>query len=111
MIPVLLSVDEAPDVCGAPETVPVRVWMHKGCLYVLAVNADGKAQSLELTVKSGRWEAVSCEIGVAGRMSSDNRLSVELPPLGVSFMRLKPAVFSSAPQTNVVIPRRSGEGS
>lgn len=90
MMPVLLSVDEAPRVCGAPEMVPVRTWMHKGSLYILAVNAKTETQRVELTVQTGRWKAVSCEIGIAGHMVSHNRLSVELPPIGVSLMRLKP---------------------
>ena len=90
MMPVLLSVDEAPRVCGAPEMVPVRTWMHKGSLYILAVNAKPETQRVELTVQTGRWKAVSCEIGIAGHMVSHNRLSVELPPIGVSLMRLKP---------------------
>ena len=90
MISVLLSVDEAPRVNGAPEMVPVRTWMHEGSLYILAVNAIAEKQMVELAIQSGSWKAVSCEIGVAGRMVSDNRLSIELPPIGMSFMRLKP---------------------
>ena len=90
MMSVLLSVDEAPRVNGAPEMVPVRTWMHEGSLYILAVNAIAEKQMVELAIQSGSWKAVSCEIGVAGRMVSDNRLSIELPPIGVSFMRLKP---------------------
>ena len=91
MMPVLLSVDETPKVCGAPDMVPVRTWMHKGCLYILAVNAKNETQQVELAVQNGRWKAGSCEIGVEGRMVSDNRLSIELPPIGVSFMRLIPS--------------------
>ena len=90
MMPVLLSVDETPKVCGAAAMVPVRTWMHEGCLYVLAVNAKAEKQMVELAIQAGSWESVSCEIGVAGRMVADNRLSIELPPIGVSFMRLKP---------------------
>jgi hypothetical protein len=90
MMPVLLSVDEAPRVNGAPEMVPVRTWMHEGSLYILAVNAIAEKQMVELAIQSGSWKAVSCEIGVAGRMVSDNSLSIELPPIGVSFMRLIP---------------------
>ena len=90
MMSVLLSVDEAPRVNGAPEMVPVRTWMHEGSLYILAVNAIAEKQMVELAIQSGRWKAGSCEIGVEGRMVSDNRLSIELPPIGVSFMRLNP---------------------
>ena len=64
--------------------------MHEGCLYVLAVNAKAEKQMVELAIQAGSWKSVSCEIGVAGRMVADNRLSIELPPIGVSFMRLKP---------------------
>jgi hypothetical protein len=92
MTPVLLSADEAPEVCGAPETVPVRTWMYNGRLYVLAVNAKAETQQVELVVQSGRWKVASCETGVAGRMVSHDRLSIELPPIGVSFMCLEPIV-------------------
>ena len=71
--------------------VPVRTWMHKGSLYILAVNAKNETQQVELAVQNGRWKAGFCEIGVEGRMVSDNRLSIELPPIGVSFMRLIPS--------------------
>ena len=90
MIPVLLSVDDSPSVEGAPEMVPVRTWMHGGDLYVLAVNARSEAQPVSLAISSGSWAAAVCEVGVEGRMASPNRLAIELPPLGVSLMHLKP---------------------
>ena len=91
MMPVLLSVDEAPAVDGAPEMVPVRTWMHDGDLYVLAVNAQNAIQKATLKIASGRWEAAKCEVGTEGRMAAPDALDLELPPLGMSFMRLKAA--------------------
>ena len=91
LIPVLLSVDDAPAVGGAPEMVPVRTWMSGGELHVLAVNAMDKAQKVELKIASGKWEAAKCEVGAEGRMAAPDALEIELPPLGVSFMRLKAA--------------------
>lgn len=88
MIPVMLSVDKAPAVGGAAEMMPVRTWMNDGALYVLAVNPCDKAQEATLDIAEGTWAAAACEVGVPGRMDSGNRLSVTLPPLGVSFMRL-----------------------
>jgi hypothetical protein len=66
--------------------------MYNGRLYVLAVNAKAETQQVELVVQSGRWKVASCETGVAGRMVSHDRLSIELPPIGVSFMCLEPIV-------------------
>ena len=88
MIPVLLSVEDAPAAQGAPEMVPVRTWMKDGELYVLAVNARNEAQTANLAISRGVWAVAGCEIGVAGRLSAPNLLVIELPPLGVSFMRL-----------------------
>jgi hypothetical protein len=91
MMPVLLSVDDAPAVSGAPEMVPVRTWMSGGELYVLAVNAMDKAQKAELKIASGKWEAAKCEVGTEGRMAAPDVLELDLPPIGVSFMRLRTA--------------------
>ena len=68
--------------------VPVRTWMKDGELYVLAVNARNEAQTANLAISRGVWAVAGCEIGVAGRLSAPNLLVIELPPLGVSFMRL-----------------------
>ena len=89
MMPVLLSVEEAPAAQGAPEMVPVRTWMKDGELYVLAVNARNEVQTANLALSRGAWAVAGCEIGVAGRLSAPDRLVIELPPLGVSFMRLR----------------------
>jgi hypothetical protein len=89
MMPVLLSVEEAPAAQGAPEMVPVRTWMKDGELYVLAVNARNEVQTANLALSRGAWAVAGCEIGVAGRLSAPDRLIIELPPLGVSFMRLR----------------------
>ena len=89
MMPVLLSVEEAPTAQGAPEMVPVRTWMKDGELYVLAVNARNEAQTANLALSRGAWAVAGCEIGVAGHLSAPDRLVIELPPLGVSFMRLR----------------------
>ena len=91
MIPVLLSVDDAPSVSGAPEMAPVRTWMSGGDLFVLAVNAMDKALKAELKIASGKWEAAKCEVGTEGRMAAPDVLDLDLPPIGVSLMHLRPA--------------------
>ena len=91
MIPVLLSADDAPSASGAPEMVPVRTWMKGGDLYVLAVNARAEPETAILALSRGAWKVSGCEVGVGGRMAAPNRLAVDLPPLGISFMRLSPA--------------------
>ena len=91
MMPVLLSAEDAPQADGAPEMTPVRTWAKDGDLYVLAVNARASAETANLTISRGSWKAAACEVGVGGRMTAPNRLTVHLPPLGVSFMRLAKA--------------------
>ena len=90
MIPVLLSADDAPAATGAPEMMPVRTWMKEGALYVLAVNAKAEPQKASLALSRGAWQVGACEVGVAGTMAAPDRLALDLPPLGVSFMRLVP---------------------
>ena len=91
MIPVMLSVDKAPAVSGAAEMMPVRTWMYGGDLYVLLVNSGDKTQEASLDIAEGAWKMSSCEVGEPGRMDSDRRLLVTLPPHGVSFVRLSRA--------------------
>ena len=91
MIPVLLSVEKAPGIGGAPRIMPVRVWALDGDVYVLAVNPLNERQDAALAISEGKWKAVSCEVGEAGRMDGSGKcLEVSLPPIGVSFMRLTP---------------------
>lgn len=91
MMTVLLSVEKAPGIGGAPRMMPVRVWALDGDVYVLAVNPLNERQDAALAISEGKWKAVSCEVGEAGRMDdSGKRLEVSLPPIGVSFMRLSP---------------------
>ncbi len=91
MIPVMLSAEKAPEIGGAPKTMPTRAWALGGDAYVLAVNPLNEQQDATLSISGGRWRAVSCEVGAPGRMDdSGSRLEVSLPPIGVSFMRLSP---------------------
>ena len=69
----------------------MRTWMKDGDLYVLAVNAQDALQKATLKIASGSWDAVKCEVGTEGRMAAPDTLELELPPLGMSFMRLKAA--------------------
>ena len=71
--------------------MPVRVWALDGDVYVLAVNPLNERQDAALAISEGKWKAVSCEVGEAGRMDGSGKcLEVSLPPIGVSFMRLTP---------------------
>lgn len=88
LIPVLLSVDPAPAVTGAPAELPVRVWSKGGDLYVLACNVLDRPLAATLKIGSGRWKAVAAEVGPKQRMSGPNTLDIDLPALGVSVMRL-----------------------
>lgn len=87
-IPVLLSADPAPTVSGAPSTMPVRTWMHRGQLYVLAVNRHNTAMSTRLRISTGGWRTLARGIGENAKLAGSDRIELELPPLGVSLMRL-----------------------
>ena len=90
MTPVLLSVDRAPKVDGAPATVPTRTWMYKGELYVLAANARDWPAFVDLEIAEGAWEMVGSEIGPKARMTAPNRFAIDLPALGNAIVRLRP---------------------
>lgn len=104
MMPVLLSVDKAPTVSGAPVTVPTRTWMHGGDLYVLAANARDWPAFVDLGISEGAWEVVGSEIGPAARMTAPNRLAVDLPALGNVIVRLRPQVRKSVPAAALAEP-------
>ena len=90
MIPVLLSVESAPAVTGAPETLPTRVWAKDGALYVLAVNVAGEplAASLEIAGAAG-WTVSSVEVGRAERAEvTGTTLALKLGKDAVALLKL-----------------------
>ena len=49
-IPVLLSIEPAPTVVGAPAAWGVRIWRKDGATWLLVVNAQDKTDAAELTL-------------------------------------------------------------
>ena len=87
-LPVLLSVEPAPTVKGAPEEWCVRIWRKGGETWLLVVNAQDKASKAELSF-SETFAAVSAEFGPAAAKSGARTLAVSLAPNEPSFYRIK----------------------
>ena len=90
MMPVILSVEDAPSVVGVPDSLVVRTWMHEGFLYIAAAEIDEKPIKAVLKLSRGKWELQGAEIGPEQRMSAPDAVAIDLPALGVSVVKLKP---------------------
>ena len=78
-IPVLLSVEPALTVAGAPEEWGVRAWRKGGETWLLAVNAQDKASAAELSL-SEVFSAVAAEFGPAADKTGERTFKVSLAP-------------------------------
>ena len=87
-LPVLLSVEPAPTVKGAPEEWGVRIWRKGGETWLLVVNAQDKASKAELSF-SETFAAVSAEFGPMAAKSGARTLAVSLAPNEPAFYRIK----------------------
>ena len=87
-LPVLLSVEPAPTVKGAPEEWGVRIWRKGGETWLLVVNAQDKASKAELSF-SESFSAVSADFGSAAERTSSRTLSVSLSPNEPALYRIK----------------------
>ena len=102
MVPVLLSVDPAPAVSGAPALMPTRVWRKDGEVYVLVVNAAAEKLSAALALSEGAWRVAGVEVGSAVRAEAQGRvLNVELAPAGYAMIRLADALAAAPRQLPV----------
>jgi hypothetical protein len=90
MMPVILSVEDAPSVVGVPDSLVVRTWMYEGFLYIAAAEIDEKPIKAVLKLSRGKWELQGAEIGPEQRMSAPDAVAIDLPALGVSVVKLKP---------------------
>ena len=92
---VLLSVEPAPEAVGAPPELAVRTWRLGEKLYLLAVNTTRAPISAEIALEAGRGclpcrcVDVSTELGGGVSVSPAGRIRVDLPPIGVSLVRLR----------------------
>lgn len=78
-IPVLLSVEDAPSVTGAPSAWGLRVWRKDGETWLLAVNAQDTAASAELTL-SKDFASATPAFGPAAEKTGPRTLKVSLAP-------------------------------
>ena len=89
VVPVLLSVEPRPSVDSSdPKRLSCRTWVKDGKLYVLACNLTTKPLAADAALEYGNWR-------LEGRYLSDGEVKVsgkkvryELPPMGVSFVRM-----------------------
>ena len=86
-IPVLLSVEPAPSVTGAPAAWSVRTWRKNGDVYLLVANAQNAAASAELGL-SESFSSVSAEFGSPCRLKNGKTLAVSLKADEVAMYRI-----------------------
>ena len=87
-IPVLLSVGPAPKVAGAPDAWGVRVWRKDGATWILAVNAQDKADVADLTL-SEDFSEVAAEFGSAAEKTGSRTIKISLAPNEPALYRIK----------------------
>ena len=92
MAPVLLSVEPAPAVTPDSEALVCRSWVKDGDLYVLACNIEPKPLYAAIDLSEGQWRMVGTEIGTPATMDGPAKIRLYMDPIGVSFLRLAPAV-------------------
>ena len=87
-IPVLLSVEPAPDVAGIPPEWDVRVWRKGGETYLLAVNSQEKPASAVLEIAEDFMD-VRTEFGAAAQKSGQRGLFIALGANEPALYRIK----------------------
>jgi len=95
---VLLSVEPAPEVVGAPPGLSVRTWRCGDSVYLLAVNTTREPLSAEVGLP-GATGVAAMELGVGASVPSAGRVRVELPPIGLSMTRLSAAALPATART------------
>ena len=86
--PVLLSVEPAPAVTGAPVAWGVRTWRKDGVTWLLVVNAQDKADAAELTLSEEFSEALA-EFGPAAEKTKACTVKISLAPNEPALYRIK----------------------
>ena len=87
-IPVMLSVEPAPTVVGAPGEWCVRTWRKDGEAWILAVNAQSKESKATLTLSEG-FSSAAAEFGPAAEKTGARTLAVALAPYEPVLLRIK----------------------
>lgn len=88
--PVLLSIEQPPSIKGADAGLSARAFFHEGKAYVVACNLGWKRRAATLAL-SGQWQKPWTEVGAPALIKDGNKLELDLPPIGVSVIRLDPA--------------------
>ena len=87
-IPVLLSVEPAPTVAGAPAAWGVRTWRKDGATWLLVVNAQDKADTAELTLAE-EFSEVAAEFGPAAEKTGTRTMRISIAPNEPALYRIK----------------------
>ena len=87
-IPVLLSVEPAPAVTGAPVAWGVRTWRKDGVTWLLVVNAQDKADAAELTLSEEFSESLA-EFGPAAEKTKACTVKISLAPNEPALYRIR----------------------
>ena len=88
--PVLLSSETPPTLSGTDAKLVARAFAYEGKAYIVACNLQWRRRATML-VLSGRWQNPWTEVGVPARIRDGNKLEIDLPPIGVSVIRLESA--------------------
>ena len=78
-IPVMLSDEEPPAVSGVPDAWGVRAWRKDGSVYLLAVNAQDRADAAEI-VLSEEFSEVVAEFGPEAKPVGGCKVRIALGP-------------------------------
>ena len=85
---VLLSDEPCPEVASSDEGLVCRAWKKDGSLFILACNILDRPLSARVTVSGGDWKPASADFGPEPT-GIGRTFDFALPPLGVSFARLR----------------------
>lgn len=90
LIPVLLSVEDAPRAAPDSTDMVCRTWVKDGELFLLACNLSEKPLYASAMLSGGDWKVVGTEVGTPATSDGSRRVRFYLNPIGVSLVRLKP---------------------
>ena len=85
---VLLSVEPAPSVADVPQDLRARAWRLGGDVHVLVVNVTRERRQATLAL-SERFSRAEKALHAGVELVDGNRLSVDLPALGVAMVKLR----------------------
>lgn len=88
-VPVILSDEDEPVVSGATEELSVRAWKYQGNIYLAVVNNTRKTVTGKLKTAVDSGAVLHRLFGSDGcTLTKEGEIEVELPGLGVEFVRL-----------------------